>query len=451
LAPTVRNTLCCTWYTRDALAQHEGPVRLHRPPREHAERRGRDIQHQHGERDGRRKTEALPNGLSTGNAEGGDARDDQERHEHTHDVDAGPPQRLGVGCAAQRLQRRHVAERDEGAEREHQRHPDADEEPREDRRRLERDVDVDGEEIRHHPRQQELQAKAEQRTERRAEQPHHRGLEQVDRQHLAAGGAEAAQHGDRIDLSHHERVDAARHANAPEQQGDEPDDAEEIAELVDGLGEVELRFGGRAIANLRLLQRRLEARDERASRQGWWKLEEDLPVGAAAEQQQRRFVKILRRDVHARPDRRTDGDVARHADEGAEDDEPREAERQRVADARPERVEQRGIHERVVATLQPRPLVAGRRHDVSVERIAVRHPPDLCKARRPGALHQCHRGERRQLGHPDALAPEPVHRVHDRLREVLSRREGDVAAEEGARLLAHAPLRIAGERIDRHE
>jgi hypothetical protein len=78
-----------------------------------------------------------------------------------------------------------------------------------------------------------------------------------------------------------------------------------------------------------------------------------------------------------RSDRRGDGDVARHVDERADDDEAREAQRQRVADVRIERNEQRRIDECIASLLEAAPLLRRRRGDLAVERVAVGHGAHL--------------------------------------------------------------------------
>ncbi len=328
--------------------------------------------------------------LRARDAEGGDAQHHQQADHDAKRIEAGAAQRRSVGLPPQRLQGTHIAQCDQWLEREHERNPDTHENAGEQRRRLERDTHVHRKKVGEHVGKPKLQRNAEHAAECRADEPHCDGLKEIHREHLTARCAETAENGHRVDLAHDERVHAARHADAPEQQRHETDDAQKVAKLVDGLREIEFRLRRSAKTHLRFLEARLESVDEARRRELRCELEQRAVLGPAAEQQQRRLIEVLSWNEDAWPDRGRDADVARHAQQRSGDGEARKPEGDRVSDVRVERHEQRGIDKGKAPFVEMAPRAGRLRENLPVERIPGRYRFHLCEPRESRARRQCH-------------------------------------------------------------
>ena len=249
------------------------------------------------------------------------------------------------------LERRDTPESNEWSQREQQRDPHADAEAEQHRRRCEPQLDIHRQEILEDPGEHELDSNAQHHASRGADQSHDRRLNTIDGQHLPTRRSETPENGDRIDLSHRERVDAARHADAAEQERDEPDDAEIVTQLLDRTGQPRLVVAGAAQRTAALRHPLVVPRHEHVARQIGRQFEQHLVLGAAPEDDELRFFDVFLGDVHARPDGRADAHVAGNALECSRNDELRHAERYRVADLSVERHEQRRIDDDVVPGL----------------------------------------------------------------------------------------------------
>ena len=122
---------------------------------------------------------------------------------------------------------------------------------------------------------------------------------------------------------------------------------------------------------------------------------------ARAEAEQARLVQVAPGHEHARPERRLDRDVARRRDDGAGDREASVAERERVADARGQRLQQRLVHDRGALGPQARPRLGRRRRDGAVERVAALDGRDLGETRaraRRDVRHRLEARDARDLG-----------------------------------------------------
>src|SRR6185436_18851677 len=139
-------------------------------------------------------------------------------------------------------------------------------------RRHLRHVDVDGQEIGKHVRQDELYSDAECDTDRRSHQSHRCRLCDIYRQHLFTRCSQAPQHRHRVDLSFHKSADTACYTNSAEQQCNQPHDANEVGEILDGFGRVELRLRHRAHAHLLIFHALSQRFRKLVGVEAWWKL-----------------------------------------------------------------------------------------------------------------------------------------------------------------------------------
>ena len=219
---------------RDAVPKREGPVRLHTSARDARQDGRREPQRADDAQYSNRKGDSFLPPLRAC-----DGDQEQTRHRAQPDDARGPIGMLAecdaVLLATQRLKRRHSAQRKQRLKRAHQRHPHARENAGDDRLRGEPDAHSRWEIATHRRAEDELKSDAECGTHGCAGESERSGLRDVDHQHLPARGAEAAQHGDRVDLADHEGAHAARHADAAEQERDESDEREEVAQVADRL------------------------------------------------------------------------------------------------------------------------------------------------------------------------------------------------------------------------
>ena len=223
--------------TCDSLAKRERPRRAQNPSRKPREERRAEVEHRDRAADRNGEADAALNRVRSCQPEVEHAEHDRERQRDAKRVPTRATQRIRVRLPTQRLQRRHAAQRDERAQRKEKRDPNADGQAEEHGLRLELHVDVDGQEVREHSREQELNSYAEDDARRRADEAHDRGLRGVDCQHLRARRADAAENRDRIDLLQRECVHPARHADAAEQERNQPHDREIVVQLIDRAGE----------------------------------------------------------------------------------------------------------------------------------------------------------------------------------------------------------------------
>ena len=412
---------------RDALTQLERPRRPGTAASRGDEQRGGDPEHQHRAADGRADVEPLAHVPDARHHDADDAAHQQRIDRQARGVVPLSGQGRVVHLAANRLQRRHATQREQWPHGEHQRHPYAGGEAQDQRSRFEGEFDIDGEEVGYHAGEQELHGDAKHGAGDRAHEPHGSRLHHVQGQDLAAGRAEAAQHGHRVDLGRHEGVHAAGHTDAPQQQRDEADDAEEVGQAGHRLGEIPLGVRHRththtgAGGTRQQPRRRIRRRRGRAPRRGGvgWRrlvvaprstallaagflrflqrgrlgvdptaevarhrlcggrrgqrrgeLEHHVVLGPAAELQQGGGVEPLIRHVHTGPDDRRDAGIAGHIAQRAGDQEQLLAEAERIADRGVEGDQERRIDEHDRLVVHARPGVRGNGFDFAVERIA---------------------------------------------------------------------------------
>ena len=225
---------------RDPLAQRERPRWTRYTSCGCDEQRRRDPKHSDCAGDRGADDQSIAHVPESRDDDRDQAADQQPIDAQSRDVFPLARHRRRIHLASNRLQRRHAAQRQQWAHREHQGHPDTGAEARQQRLGLENDLHVDRKEIRDDAWQQELNTDAYQGASRGADESHRRRLHDVQRQHLTARRTEASQHGDGIDLRGDEGIHTARDTDAAKQQRDESDDAQEVGETSDRFGEITL-------------------------------------------------------------------------------------------------------------------------------------------------------------------------------------------------------------------
>jgi hypothetical protein len=176
-------------------------------------------------------------------------------------------------------------------------------------------------------------------------------------------------------------VDRAGHSEPAQEQGDEREQAQVTAEPAQGLAHRLAVFGHGAQADALGREEAPVTVGQRLGPALRRHLEIRFVAGPRAELQQARAREVGQRHVDARAHGRAQPDVPGHVEHEAADGQARLAQRERVAHARVEGGQQRGIDEHAAATGEAGPGAGRVRGDHSVEGIPRLHGRDLHQAR----------------------------------------------------------------------
>jgi hypothetical protein len=364
-----------------------------------------------------------------------------------------PSSRRRLERPAQQDEGRDVAHAEERDQREEDGHHHAHAQPRGERPPRRREANVHGQEITEQARQQALHGQAQRRAGQAARQAHGHGLGQVDRDDAARARAETAQDGDGVHLPFQEHVHGAGHAQAAEHHRHQRDKAEVPAQAAERVADLPLVLGHGADADALGGEERPVAVGQRLRVRGAGQAHERLVARPRAEGDEPGLVQGGGGDEDPRPEGRAHADVARDVRDLAADLEAALAEGQGVAHVRVEGHEQRGVHEREAARVQPAPLIGRVGLDASVEGIAGLHRGHLHETGARGPGHVGHGREARDPrgGRASAGAGHLGHQGVGFRRELPRAGHGQVGAQQRARLIANGVLQVLGERVDGHQ
>ncbi len=287
-----------------------------------------------------------------------------------------------------------------------------------------------------------------------AEKAHRHRLHEVGGEDRASGRAQAAENGDRGHPPLDEHVHGARDPEAAEEEGHERDEAEEVAEAGERVGETPLVVGDRADVQALGREPGAEAVGQLLGVGPRGQAQVGLVAGARAAGQEPGLLDARTGDEEARAEGAAHAHVARHVLDRGPQHEARLAEGDLVTDRRAQGDEQRGVGDRAARLGESGPLAGGRRLDRAVERVAGVHGQHLGQPRRLAPRLEDHGPEVHHARHVGGGARRPAQLAEERfggLREGRGGGKSEVGAEQCPGLALDGPSQVVREGVDGDE